>query len=398
MTNLSSLDYLENYTISKTITDRMWTLDFTLDKDDAPTSMMGVRAFGTDYADVEHCLFVGFIPGANYIRKITNDKVSITAYDFSWYLTAQPIPKTYWDYDMTGIPDYDVFYELIGGANSMNVTGITLGNTPDNYPQKIFTWSPKTTKMQAFTDIAERTDTHLIVNFEDVGGGVYETKLYVVANYEIATCVPAKVTFTNPSDYVMDLSINENLLEKYNKVTGHATNTKTGEWFTATVETAEVTAGEEKPIEYSFLDPTISSQGVLDDITDCYFVCLNGSAATYTATLTNRYDLRLFQLVKFVGYSDIPEEDMRITSITYQRTLNDDKVIIGFCDSLAFYNSSFFSRHTGVNYVQTEQQIIDDRIEGLAHLAIGEVTAVDGNEATVVLERSNSEIKARILT
>jgi hypothetical protein len=360
--------------------------------------MMGVRAFGTDHASVEHCLFVGFIPGANYIRKIANNKVSITAYDFSWYLTAQPIPKAYWDYDMTGIPDYDVIYDFIGGANSMNVTGITLGNIPDNYPQKLFTWSPKTTKMQAIIDISEKNDTYLITNFEDVGGGAYETKLYVVDATGIASCVPAKITFTSPSDYVIGLSINENLLEKYNKVTGHATATETGVWFTSTEETAEVTAGEEKPIEFAFVDPSISSQGVLDAITGCHFVCLNDSAATYTATLTNRYDLRLYQLVKFIGYTDIPEVDMRITSITYQRILNDDKVIINFCDSLAFYNSSFFSRQTEAGYVQTEQQIIDDKIQELAHIAVGTVTAIDGNIATVTLERSGNEIKARILS
>ena len=107
------------------------------------------------------------------------------------------------------------------------------------------------------------------------------------------------------------------------------------------------------------------------------------------------------EILKFLkkrGYSDIPEVDMRIISITYQRVLNDDIVTITFTTDQSFDNLKLLARYISNDSIQTQQQVINDTVKGLANLSIGKVTAIDGNIATVELERSGNEVKARILT
>lgn len=402
MTSLSTLDYVENFTISKSLNDRMWKLNFTLDKDEAPTPMTGIRAFATDYNDVEHCLFIGFIPGAEYIRQSANNKVSITAYDYSWYLTAQHICEKedmfiYFTnvYDIV-LPIY--LKKLIGGTNSLNETGLVYGDCSTGcVSEGRYNWTIDMTAMQVIEGIEKGCNMKLHV-FLEQSGDVYTPTIYLLKFADLDTHLPAQVTFTNPSDYVIDLKINENSMEDYNRIIVYGTDPETGDWYNKTEESAAVTAGEEKPIEYFFSDAKLTSQAKVDAKATSLYSILNGiSATTYNATLTNRYDLRLLQKVKFMGYSDVAETDMRIISITYQRILNDNKVLIEFAADQSFSNLNLLARYLEADPIQTQQQVINDTVQGLANLSIGKVTAIDGSVATVELERSGNEVKARIL-
>lgn len=405
MTNLSSLDYLENFTVSKSLNDRMWKLSFTLDKDEAPTAMTGVRAFATDHASVEHCLFVGFIPGANYIRQSANNKVNITAYDFTWYLSAQKVPREDWELHIVYLGETPgVFINtLLGGVwygtgNSLNVTGLEFADPLATGDEAWFYWGPQTTKIEAIEEMAEHYERMLYTTFDQSGSAYVPTFHFdYYSNLDLYT--PAQVTFTSPSAYITNMNINTNEMETYNRVTVYGQQQFTGEIYEGTAETAEVTAEEEKPIEYVYEDAKINTYTAAHSKAISLLNTLNSiSSATYTATLTNRYDLKLLQLVKFVGYSDIPETDMRIISITYQRILNQDSVSITFTADQDFAELKLLARITSDDTIQTQQQVIREELSGLAHIGIGTVTAVDGNEATVEMERSGNTLKARILT
>lgn len=401
MTNLSTLDYVENFTISKSLNDRMWKLEFTLDKDEAPTPMIGIRAFATDYADVEHCLFVGFIPGANYIRPSANNKVSITAYDFSWYLTAQYIPKEYWEVIGTaGTFDDSTVFELCGGDDWENITGtrfptVQYGGCTN---PGTFVWSPKTTKMEAIEEMAETCDKVWWTDFP-LRSNVYICQAYYMPYANIDTSLPAEITFTSSSDYVIDLGIEERYLEEYNEVLCYGTNPETGDQYVSNPQSPGVSAGEEKPIQYVIEDAKLTTE--LKTITKAYALydlLRSTSPNTYTATLRKRYDLRLLQKVKFSGYSDIPTDSMRIISITYNRLLNNDTVSITVTEDQAFTDMRLLARYLESDPIQQQQQVIEDKMNtGLAHMAIGEVTDVSGNVATLTLERSGNVVTARIL-
>lgn len=400
MTNISTLDYVENFTISKSLNDRMWKLDFTLDKDEAPTPMIGIRAFATDYADVEHCLFVGFVPGANYIRQSANNKVNITAFDFSWYLTAQYVEKAYWEWDITGSGSDSFVFNMCGGDNWGNVTGVRYPTV--QYSQCInpgtMICNQKTTKMEAIEELCTTCDNIWWTDFPE-WLGTRIAQAYYMPYANIDSYLPAMITFTNPSDYVIDFSVQENGLEDYNRVIVYGTNPETGDWYTKTLETAAVTAIEEKPIEYVFEDAKLTTQAKVDAKASSLYIILNSiSSNTYSVTLTKRYDLRLLQKVKFMNFTDIPEVDMRIIRISYQRYLNNDRVIIDFTKDQSFANMRLLARYLESDPIQQQQQVIEDKMNtGLAHMAVGEVTDVSGNVATVTLERSGNSITARIL-
>lgn len=400
MTNISTLDYVENFTISKSLNDRMWQLNFTLDKDEAPAPMTGIRAFATDHNDVEHCLFVGFIPGAEYIRKIANDKVSITAYDFSWYLTTQHISEKSFFGSMYSIYNLVLPWyieSLIGDANSLNETGLKFGGCSFSCTHEgRYDWPLDMTAMEMIEKMEEICDMQFLV-FLKKEGEVYMPTVYLLNSTDIEAHVPALTTFTNPSDYVTDLKISENRMEDYNRIIVYGTSPLYGDWYHKIIESAEVTAGDEKPIEYLHIDEKLIAQVDVDaKATELYNILHDIPATTYNATLTNRYDLCLLQKVKFVGYSDIPEIEMRIITISYQRILNNDSVAIGFTADQSFNNLRLLGRYIS-DSVQTQKQIINDTIKGIANLQIGTVTAIDGNVATIDLERSETEIKARIL-
>ena len=96
------------------------------------------------------------------------------------------------------------------------------------------------------------------------------------------------------------------------------------EYYEQTWETAGVTAGTEKPIMYPPVWDRDGSLGLeTQDDVDLYCNAIQGLIETdssiYHASLKLRTDLRLMQLVKFIGYDKLPELDMRITHITYRK-------------------------------------------------------------------------------
>lgn len=404
MTNISTLDYVENFTVSKSLSDRMWKLNFTLDKEDAPSPMIGIRAFATDYADVEHCLFVGFVPSANHIRQIGNNKVNITAYDFSWYLSTQTIEGSGAPFHakingpllfchiacMLGHPDY-------------NLTGVhfcetdALENTCTN--EGYCNWTPETSKMKAIEDMCNQCNKIWWIRFKETSSNVYKPCATCVAYENIDNFLPAMVTFTASSDYVIDIGINIDRTEEYNRIIVYGTDPNTGVWYTKIEEIAAVTAGEEKSIDYVYESEKLTTQSKVDaKATDLYAKLYTTSSDTYTATLTNRYDLELLQKVKFVGYSDIPEIEMRISAISYQRQLNNDRVVISFAQDQPFTDTELIDKTTESDTVQIQEQVTREAVRELPNVAVGEITAIDGNEATITLERTGESAKARILT
>jgi hypothetical protein len=96
------------------------------------------------------------------------------------------------------------------------------------------------------------------------------------------------------------------------------------DYYEQTWETAGVTAGTDKPIMYPPVwDRTgelgLTTQDDVDEYCNLIQGLIETDSSIYHATLKLRTDLRLMQLVKFVGYDKIPEQDMRITYITYRK-------------------------------------------------------------------------------
>lgn len=409
MTNLSTLGEVEEYRISKSLNDATWQLSATFNKEDAPSSMMGIRAFATDHLGVEHCLFIGFIPNRSFAREAANNKVSITAYDFSWYLSAQHLADkgdTFLYYTTFTCETIDeIMAALIGES------GLTMGG-PVTFPcysdwWHRFYWPHDKIVLDAIKDIEERYDMQFMTFFEEDSPNVWSSKAYMVGHRiqwphesEIDDHLPAEAIFTNPDDCVVNLKIDETGLDDYNRVTVYGTTFWTGRWYEKTYQSGAVSSGDEYPIEYFHVDPSLDTQEKVDaKAWALYEILHNKSSTTYSATFTNRFDLRLMQKVKFVGYPGIPGSSMRIISITYQRVLNEDSVSISFTEDQTFADLKLLARYITEDPIQTQQQVIKDATDKLATAAVGEVVEIDetGKIATVELERGGNRVIARIL-
>lgn len=409
MDNLSALAYVENYSISKGLNDATWQLTATFDKDDAPAAMMGIRAFGTDHLGVENCLFIGFIPSRNFKREITNNQVQITAYDYSWYLSAQHLADKddMFGYYTTFVCDtIDEIMEAL-----VDETGLTMGG-PVTFPcysdwWHRFYWPPEKIPLDAIKDIEERYDFQFMTFFEEDSPNVWSPKAYMVGHRiqwphesELDDHVPPMAIFINPSDHVTTLEINESGLEDYNRVQVRGCTFWTGRWFEKTYESSGVTNGDEYPIEYFHVDTSLDTQEKVDAKAWALYALLHDKpSTTYSATLTNRFDLRLLQKVKFVGYTGIPESVMRIISITYNRVLNDDSVVIAFTEDQSFADLKLLARYIKEDTILTQQQVIKDATDRLATASVGEIVEIDstGKIATVELERGGNKVLARII-
>lgn len=178
--------------------------------------------------------------------------------------------------------------------------------------------------------------------------------------------------------------------QKINRVIVYG-QTDEGVLLEQTEESDEVISGEEKAIELVFENKDLNTQPKVDEAASYLFGVYNSTLLKYEAEFKLRTDLQLLQKIKFMGYENIPELEMRIIDITYQKKVADTRVKIRFVPDQPL------SELRDESYVTDQiNDIIDDRIDEIEEIEIGTVTSVSGSEATVDLERGGS-VKARIL-
>jgi len=185
--------------------------------------------------------------------------------------------------------------------------------------------------------------------------------------------------------------------EKINRVIVRGTDTMTGNWYISTKESAEVTAQTERPIEFYLEDSDLSTQGLTDAIADSLFGFFSSGPDTYKAKFEFRYDLQLYQKIKFIGFAKIPEEEMRITEITYSISKLTKEVEIGFTLDKRLSDLKALEKSMSADFVTEVTNIIRKEKQKEPKLAVGTVAGIDGNEATVQLEKDGGLVKARIL-
>ena len=108
-------------------------------------------------------------------------------------------------------------------------------------------------------------------------------------------------------------------------------------------------------------------------------------------------DLALYQKIKFMGYSKIEEVVMRITGISYKRRAVEDIVEIQFTPDQKLSDLRKLMRSMGADFMSEQERIKEDFFIDLTKIAVGDVTAIDGAEATVKLEKDEGLVKVRII-
>ena len=355
---------------------------------------------GGDYDKEEMAGNGGEISGAD-ISDASWIEIELSSEGISWINrngNTKLYLRTQKDIDFVEPTGYELLEFSTDGAQ-LEVTYYPEGDIP----KKAFVWDPERTKYDAINEICEYCDFLFIVKpRENPEGPVPISSGYFIPASEIDTelDLPAMVTITKDTTDTELISIpraDNKYAERINRVIVRGTDPMTGNWYISTKESAEVTAQAERPIEFYLEDPDLVTQGLTDAKADSLFGFFSSAPDTYNAKFQLRFDLQLYQKIKFVGFDKIPEEEMRITEITYSLSKLTKEVEIGFTLDKRLSDLKALEKSMSADFVTEVTNIIKKEKQKDPKLAVGTVTEIDGNAATVQMEKDSGYVKARLI-
>ncbi len=384
--------------VGKSIQDQLWNCDVDMDGYQTinTTSLRHVTFAALDHAGVSRTLFSGIIPKTSVSLLTAKTSTGFSGYDYAWYLNQQYVPAANL-HNTAGTNPADIIEDLLGGADWESTTGIkpynidqvaTWGTTLNS---KAFDFDISTSKWKAIEKICNYCRYMFVVKWILVEGDAIPSA-YFIAESDIDTALdlPAQVTFAWPSVYVEGkVSIDIKGDDRYNKVTVIGRN-NAGAVYTASVASDGVTNGDELAVEHIENSGSWTTQLQVTERAAEIYAYYSTALSTYKARLIDRLDLELYQLIKFTGFSGIPETDMRITQIRYIVDGNNDgvkkRVEITFTDDSKWLALKKMYRADGI--AETEA-IVDSKISQIPGSQMGTMTSIDGQAGTVTLEAGN---------
>jgi hypothetical protein len=274
-------------------------------------------------------------------------------------------------------------------------------------PKKAFEWEAETTKEEAIMEIAKYCEFVFAVKpRENPEGAIPISSAYFIPDDEVDTelDLPAMITITkdvNDTELISVPSADNKYAEKINRVIVRGTDPLTGNWYIAVEESQAVIDKEERPIEFYYESIDLFSQGLTNAKAENLFDFYNHTPDVYKALFEQRFDLQLYQKIKFIGFDRIPEVEMRITEMKYFMGARkpDGPIIkqvdIGFTSDKALSDLIALEKSMTSDFLSEIRKLI--RELKLAELAVGTITEIDGNEATVQLEKDGTHVKARLI-
>ena len=399
--NLNNLNTV-GWSVAKTIQDPLWKLSAQLTGTDVPTPFRHLRAIAPDHNDVDRTVFIGFLPQARTNLSGAGNFTSLSGFDYAWYLTSQYIAEAQRITDEDTDPSVTIT-NILGGDDWAKTTGIEAYNmdTVTDWAsiKKSYIFDPNASKWKCIQEICEHTNHIFVVKWVDTGTDFHPVA-YFVHEDDIDTelDVPALVTITAPDTEFVSASKESQQVDKINRVVVKGANKITGVWYDSVVESAEVTAGEEIPIEYRYESTDLDTQAKADARATELYAFYNTDSDTYTINFKQRMDLELYQRIQFSGYDDIATGVMRIISIRYGRKAADSDVEIVVAPDQNLSNLRALSRLLGDDFMNTQDRIKEQFFIDLTKIAVGTVQSVDGDEVVVALERDGGLVKGRALS
>ena len=365
---LDIADYkTESWTVAKGIQDALWVLSTRIDKHNVPAFFEMIQATATDHNDNPHTPFVGIIPSTDYTLAAAADKAALVGYDYGWYLTVQYVPSDDRTTDEDTNPA-DTITTLLGGTAWATVTGIEPYriNTVTDWTniKKAFEFGDRCTRWKAIQEICDYCNFVFVVKWRDVSG-TWRPCAYFVHEDDIDSTtagldIPAAVTITDPDSYLMDgVSVKDSPEHQYNRVLMTGYDASTGTHFSATAQTAGVSAGTDIAIEYVHADASLNTQDKTDTKAQELLDFFQASAKVYVARFKRRMDLELYQKIIFSGYNKIDTDEMRITRISYSRAAASDIVEIEFSKDQAIQQLRRMARAVNPDYVSGAQDMMN---------------------------------------
>ena len=299
-------------------------------------------------------------------------------------------------------------YELL----EFSIAGAQLDVT--YYPEtdivkKVFEWDAERTKEEAIRELSQYCEFVFVVKpRENPEGPIPISSAYFVSADEVDTelDLPAMITITkdvNDSELISIPMADNKYADKINRVIVRGTDPLTENWYIAVKESQAVTDKEERPIEFYYESTDLFSQGLANAKAENLFEFYNHTPDVYKAVFEQRFDLQLYQKIKFIGFDKIPEEEMRITEMKYFMGARKPKgpiikqVDIGFTSDKQLSDLIALEKSMTSDFLSEVRKMIREVRTTTPQLAVGTITEIDGNEATVQLEKDGSYVKARLI-
>jgi len=387
---------VEALSVRRNISEVLWRAEATINGI-APVSHDVLRQVNIDIPDHTGALqrvFYGVAPNNLITQQPAKNKTKVTCYDYGWHLTQRVVPVTLRSIPAATPPEAAVA-ALLGGADWEKETGVqpylmvpatAWGTT---VTPRIMVFPRTTTRMAAIQAYCELLDYCFFVLLRTGDDGRTIPSGYFIPEDQIDTVLdlPDPITITNPAPYLdgSPATIDQRGDEKYNRVIVEGM-TAAGLALIAVAETADVTAGEEIPLEYPDARTDWDTQEKVDARAAELLEYFQNEGQAYRCTFVKRSDLRLFQKIKFVGWANIPEVWMRIVDIEYRYTPAKVLVVISFSPNLKMSEVRRLLRSMNPTQVGEIENLINNKFASVQGNRMGTVTAISENTATVTLD------------
>jgi hypothetical protein len=209
--------------------------------------------------------------------------------------------------------------------------------------------------------------------------------------------VAAPVTIAQSDNFVESVTVVDNRDERKNqvRVAGMTVGVE-GVWEVDTEQTAARAAEEELAIQLNVNRPDLEDSAECHTVTAALLAATSVAPTTYMVKMNQRVDLDLYQGIYFTGFTMLPTDKMRIIGIEYHKDLTGTWVLAE-CVLDSDLSSMYLQRSlvqivTATTRAIARQVVKDEVPENL----VGQITALDGDEATVQLETDGRSIIARV--
>lgn len=311
------------------------------------------------YNNIDYCLFLGIPLTSRYTRSEDFYGTILTGYSYGFYVSKRPIMRAdrLLDTDVVGnkiIVENPIEYleGLIHGTD--NPCGLIKGGWDttvtnwgtDTLPYQQFEASESATVQTQIDDIGEYCALFYMDGWKEIDG-IFQPVTYLCneANIDTQLDLPDAIEIEDGTTDIRDMRMivdgesEINGDQQYNSVwvdgvrKGDDGNENSGYTSHKPATWDVATMGVEYPYYYKYeISPTLSitkAKAAVATKANYLYDLLTLPAETFTVQFFDRYDLKLMQKIRFIGFDKIPDVQMRITDIEY--TIDGDAGIMCKC-------------------------------------------------------------------
>ncbi len=390
----------ESVDISKSINDTMWVLTTTI-RGDSPAEFFHYSYETKDHTGTDNVIFTGFTPDTVNRHTALQNQSDVVMYDYGWYLSAQYLPDDALVINLNG--SRTTWAEWI--RYLLEGTGITPHRIASSAAEdKEFNFTSRTTKRDAIDAISKYCGFVFVVGWntstppEPIAYWIDQEDIDDPSN---GLDLPAAVTITWPDSHLVEIpSVQGTPEEKINRVRIRGSDTS-GNWYSATLQTAALTSGEEIAREYYEESGAWNSQAKVDARALALYNYFTTTTHTVEATFLKRMDLRLYQKIRFQGAGF----STKLTSLGWLRIVEIHYHISGiekYVTIKAVTDKGQLSlllermNYAAGGAISDIDTIVSNQISSIPMTEVGTVLSISGDIATVQTE-SGKIVQARVI-